>query len=314
MIQIDLITGFLGSGKTTFIKQYAQYLMDKGMNIGILENDFGAVNVDMMLLQDMEGENCTLEMVAGGCDKDCHRRRFKTKLIAMGMCGYDRVLVEPSGIFDVDEFYDALYEEPLNRWYEIGNIFAIVNGNLENDLSDVSEFMLASQLANAGTILLSRLDEALDSEVEQTISHMNKALNRFGCDRVLDTEIIKKSWSDFDSKDYEKLLKAGYKTTPYRKEYQDVDGYQSLYFMNGSFSMDELQNIAEQIFKDSTCGTIFRMKGFFSLEGNWYELNATSKGASIHPVSNGQEIIIVIGEHLNQEAIENWMGMKANEL
>lgn len=70
-------------------------------------------------------------MVAGGCDKDCHRRRFKTKLIAMGMCGYDRVLVEPSGIFDVDEFFDALREEPLDQWYEIGNVIAIVDAKLE---------------------------------------------------------------------------------------------------------------------------------------------------------------------------------------
>ena len=47
MVKIDLITGFLGSGKTTFIKKYAKYLIDQGLNIGILENDFGAVNVDM---------------------------------------------------------------------------------------------------------------------------------------------------------------------------------------------------------------------------------------------------------------------------
>ena len=58
MVTIDLITGFLGSGKTTFIKRYAKYLMDQGMNIGILENDFGAVNVDRMLLQDLEGDYC----------------------------------------------------------------------------------------------------------------------------------------------------------------------------------------------------------------------------------------------------------------
>ena len=38
---------------------------------------------------------------------------FKTKLIAMGMCGYDRVIVEPSGIFDVDEFFDALHVETI---------------------------------------------------------------------------------------------------------------------------------------------------------------------------------------------------------
>ena len=56
MVKIDLITGFLGSGKTTFIKKYAKYLIDQGLNIGILENDFGAVNVDMMLLQDIAGE------------------------------------------------------------------------------------------------------------------------------------------------------------------------------------------------------------------------------------------------------------------
>lgn len=61
MVKIDLITGFLGSGKTTFIRQYAQWLIKKGYNIGILENDLGAVNVDMMLLQDLEGDNCELK-------------------------------------------------------------------------------------------------------------------------------------------------------------------------------------------------------------------------------------------------------------
>ena len=45
MVKIDLITGFLGSGKTTFIKKYADYLIRQGCNIGILENDYGAINV-----------------------------------------------------------------------------------------------------------------------------------------------------------------------------------------------------------------------------------------------------------------------------
>ena len=61
---------------TGHVEKYAEYLIGKGQNIGILENDFGAVNVDMMLLQDLMGDNCELEMVSGGCDADCHRRRF----------------------------------------------------------------------------------------------------------------------------------------------------------------------------------------------------------------------------------------------
>ena len=45
----------------------------------------------------------------------------------MGMSGYDRILVEPSGIYDVDEFFDTLYDEPLNRWYEAGSVITILD-------------------------------------------------------------------------------------------------------------------------------------------------------------------------------------------
>ena len=138
MIKVDLSTGFLGSGKSTFLKKYASYLIGKGEHICILENDFGAVNVDMLLMQDLLGDHCDLEMVAGGCDKDCHKRRFKTKLISMGMRGFDRVLIEPSGIFDVDEFFDTLREEPLDQWYEIGNVIAVVDAKLPDEMSEAN--------------------------------------------------------------------------------------------------------------------------------------------------------------------------------
>lgn len=150
MIKIDLITGFLGSGKTTFLKKYAAWLVSRGEKIGILENDLGPVNVDMMLLKSLEGENCELEMISGGCDRETHRRRFRTKLIAMGMSGYDRVLVEPSGIYDTDEFFDALHEEPLDKWYETGSVIAVVDAKLEPDLSEAADYILASEAACAG--------------------------------------------------------------------------------------------------------------------------------------------------------------------
>ena len=139
MIKVDLITGFLGAGKTTFLKKYAGYFIKQGKKVGILENDYGAVNVDMLLLNELRGDNCELEMVAGACDDDCHKRRFKTKLISMGMSGYDRVIIEPSGIFDVDEFFDSLREDPLDRWYEIGNVITIVDAKLEEDIKKDSD-------------------------------------------------------------------------------------------------------------------------------------------------------------------------------
>ena len=156
MVQVDLITGFLGAGKTTFLRRYVRYLVAQGHNVCILENDFGAVNVDAMLVQDLLGPNCDLETISGGCDCDTHQRRMRTKLIAMAMRGFDRVVVEPSGIFDVDEFFDVLRDDPLDRWYHIGNVIAIVDAMLPETLSPQAEYVLASETANAGRVLVSR--------------------------------------------------------------------------------------------------------------------------------------------------------------
>lgn len=306
MVKIDLITGFLGAGKTTFIRKYAEYLMDKGLSIGILENDYGAVNVDMMLLQDMSGDNCELEMVAGGCDYDCHRRRFKTKLISMGMCGYDRVIVEPSGIYDVDEFFDVLHEEPLDNWYEIGNVITIVDSKLDNDMSVHSDYMLACQLADAGSVILSRTKEADKSDIDNTIVHLNNALKNVRCSRVLDKEIICKDWDTFTEKDYEKILNSGYVMENYTKLFsQDDEGFQSIYYMNKKFTKDELQKIIKEVMDDKKCGNIFRVKGFMKISDNsWIQLNATHNEIRIEPIDKGQEVIIIIGEELDKQRLD----------
>ena len=59
MVQVDLITGFLGAGKTTFLRRYAAWWAGQGVRVCVLENDFGAVNVDAMLLQDLEAVSYT---------------------------------------------------------------------------------------------------------------------------------------------------------------------------------------------------------------------------------------------------------------
>lgn len=61
MTKIDLITGILGSGKTTFLLKYARHFIDRGENIAILENDFGAVNIDMMILQELKVNTAVLK-------------------------------------------------------------------------------------------------------------------------------------------------------------------------------------------------------------------------------------------------------------
>lgn len=308
MIKIDLITGFLGSGKTTFIKKYANYLLKKGYKIGIIENDFGAVNVDMMLLQDVMGDKCELEMISGGCDEETHRRRFKTKLIAMKMLRYDRILIEPSGIYDVDEFFDVLYEEPLDKWYEIGNVIAIVDAKLENNLSKESDYLLASQVANAGCVILSKSQDASKAELKNTVDHLNKALKQVQCKRQLENEIICKNWDDLKDQDFNDILSCGYQSENYVKlSFDQSKTFTSLYFMNVHLSKEKLLAAVKALMDDSSCGKIFRIKGFMQLPNDeWIELNATHHEISIKPIKTGQEVIIVIGEGLIEKKIENY--------
>ena len=309
MVKVDLITGFLGSGKTTFIKKYARYLMDQGYNIGILENDFGAVNVDMMLLRELEGEQCELEMVAGGCDKDCHRRRFKTKLIAMGMCGYDRVLIEPSGIFDMDEFFDALHEEPLDRWYQIGNVIAVVDAGLDEKMSEEADYILASEVADAGCIVLSKTQEASEKYIENTVKHLNRALEKVRCGRRLDQEIIRKGSLALTDEDFAKLQQCGYVQENYQKmDFTEENSFDTVYVMERQMPVEKILAGMKKIFADPSCGAVFRIKGFMQEEnGSWIEVNATRHELKKQPIKEGQEILIVIGEGLQEAAIRKYL-------
>lgn len=312
MVKIDLITGFLGAGKTTFIKKYAKYLMDQGKSIGILENDYGAVNVDMMLLQDLEGALCDLEMVAGACDADCHKRRFKTKLIALGMLGYDRVLVEPSGIFDVDEFFDVLYEAPLDCWYEIGNVIAIVDAGLDTELSPTSEYLLGSEIASAGKIILSRTQEVSENQKEKTKNYLNQVLERMGCPKDLSETsgiVFEKAWDALTEEDFESILTCGYSPASYAKEDLEEIGFETEYFMNLKLDEGTLRHHTKELFENSEYGSIFRVKGFFQKQLadhslQWMEYNTTRNTEKITELPCGQDVIIIIGENLNSRKIQ----------
>ena len=310
MVKVDLITGFLGAGKTTFIRKYVSYLLGQGEKICILENDHGAINVDMMLLSDLRSDRLGIEMVAGGCDYDCHRRRFRTKLITMAMLGYDRVLIEPSGIFDVDEFFDILHEDPLDRRYEIANVLTIVSADLEENLSEEADYLLASQAAQAGRLVYSRVQEADARAIEAVTAHVNRALAAIKCPRTFSPgeNITVRDWDRMTEEDWQEIMTAGYAETGFEKRFSmDETGFQALFFMRISIPKDQVLANIRRIWQDPDVGRIFRIKGFLIDDPDretWIEVNATAGGTRVTPIPRGQEILIVIGEDLDEAAID----------
>lgn len=314
MTKIDLITGFLGSGKTTFIREYVKYLLNNGLRICILENDFGAVNVDTMLVKDLMCDNLEIEMVAGGCDYDCHKRRFKTKLIAMGMKGYDRVIVEPSGIYDVDEFFDTLYDDPLDNWYEIGSVISLVDARMEYPLSDKMEKCLFQEISNAGIIIINNMEDCIINIEDK------KNVNTDGIKNYLETGIknlsqrqvnsdlyLFKDVTKLEEIEFERIINAGFFRGDYGKFNIEESGISSLYYMNLTYTTECWKKIIFQLFNDSDCGNIFRIKGFFKDNNKYYEVNATKSFVSINEIEDGQDVVIIIGENLSEQNINKYI-------
>lgn len=307
MITIDLITGFLGSGKTTFIENYARWLVAKGERVCILENDYGAINIDRVLLQDLLGPNCELEMVVGGDGAEAHQRRFRTKLISMAMLGYTRVLVEPSGIYDIDEFFDTLYEEPLDRWYELGSVLAIVDARLDPDLSPASRYLLATEAAGAGKIILSKLSEDTQNDViGQTLAILNQAMEEVQCARrfAYPADVLAKPWDQLEDTDFQMLETAGYRHVSFlKKAITEEDAYQSLFYMYYETTPEDLQARVLKLLVDPAAGHVLRIKGFSS----GLELNVTKDERHFRPLSvPTEDVIIVIGEGLRKDIVAGY--------
>lgn len=312
MIKIDLITGFLGAGKTTFLKKYVSWLNEQGQKIGIIENDFGAINVDALLLQELQSDLCDVEQIVGGNEVTDWKRRFRAKLIAMAMQGFDRIIVEPSGIYEVDAFFDVLYEEPLDRWYEAGTVFAIVNGQLEDNLTEEERYLMVSQVANASRILLSKTEDISEQDIENTKRKLHEMLEEFHCDRKLDNSVMSKEWSMLTDNDFLDFIQAGWIRADHEKLWFDKkEAFDTLFFMNEDYPEDiNWKEIIEMLFQTPACGEISRIKGFINLKESdsvnnytWKTLNATKENYEEKPSNHGQKVMIVIGKNLNKENI-----------
>lgn len=311
MTKIDLITGILGAGKTTFLLRYGRYLLNQGERIAIIVNDFGAVTVDMLLLKELKCDRCEIVTICGCGDPNAGRRRFKTQLINMGMQHLDRVIIEPSGIFDIDEFFDTLYESPLDRWYEIGSVLTMIDAEMEDNLGGQMEYLLASEAACAGKLIVSKLEHLSHDDwterIGQLLAHVNRALGAIHCDRrFAEPDLLQKPLETLNDDDFNCLEIAGYQKAPYVKLYNMQTIRSSIhYFMHLRFPDEELERLIRQILSDDACGKIYRIKGSLpSGDGGWYKINATPERIEMKPVADGQSVLIVIGDELSLERID----------
>ena len=177
-------------------------------------------------------------------------------------------------------------------------------------MSEEADYILASEVADAGCIVLSKTQEASEKYIENTVKHLNRALEAVHCKRKFgEDEIIRKDWEQFETEDFERILNSGYIAEDYEKmSLDEKEVFKSLYFMDLEISREELRDAAQKIMQDPACGSVFRIKGFTQEpDGSWTELNATHHEITQCPIAEGQKVIIVIGEQPDEEMIKKYL-------
>ena len=171
MIKIDVISGFLGAGKTTLIKKLFQSRL-KDEKVVLIENEFGEIGVDGSFLKESGVE---IKEINSGCICCSLVGDFsKSMKEIVEKFNPDRIIIEPSGVGKLSDIIKAIekVEEPLKI-----NIVATVvdGGKCKMYFKNFGEFY-DDQIKQANTIVVSKTDKLSDEKVLAAVE-LIKSLN-----------------------------------------------------------------------------------------------------------------------------------------
>ena len=171
MTKIDIISGFLGAGKTTLIKK----LLDEcfqGQKLVLIENEFGEISIDGGFLKDA---GVQINEISSGCICCSLVGQFDEALHQV-VKDYqpERVIIEPSGVGRLSDVSRAVGNAGKTTPMELGCAVAVVDPKrFKTFLKNFGEFY-TDQIETAGTIVLSRTQDLSDEKLEAVVAQIRE--------------------------------------------------------------------------------------------------------------------------------------------
>ncbi len=195
-MKILLISGFLGAGKTTFIKALARHT---GKEFAILENEYGAVGIDGDLLTGGAlGEKENIWEMAEGCICCSRKGDFAaTVLTIANTVAPDYLVIEPTGVAMLSQIVRNLQKILYERIELLGPI-TIVDGHSYHRYMREYPELYRNQIASASTVIVSKMEQASPEE-RRRLEEALRAVNPKG-------QILSEHYSRFDEARWLSLL------------------------------------------------------------------------------------------------------------
>ncbi len=176
MTKIDVVSGFLGAGKTTLIKKLLQEALD-GSKTVLIENEFGEIGIDGGFLKEAGIE---IKEMNSGCICCSLVGDFGASLKeVIETYAPERILIEPSGVGKLSDVLRAVEDVAADLDVQVNSAVAVVDASkAKMYIKNFGEFFI-NQIEYAGTIILSRTDKADAAKVQECVrlirEHNDKA-------------------------------------------------------------------------------------------------------------------------------------------
>ena len=166
MTKIDIVSGFLGAGKTTLIKKLLKEAL-AGTKVVLIENEFGDIGIDGGFLKESGIE---IREMNAGCICCSLVGDFGTSLKeVMEAYAPERILIEPSGVGKLSDVMRAINDASEHTQMHLNSAVAVVDASkCKVYLKNFGEFF-DNQIAYAGTIILSRTDKISDEKILECV-------------------------------------------------------------------------------------------------------------------------------------------------
>ncbi len=190
MTKIDIVSGFLGAGKTTLIKKLLKEAL-AGTKVVLIENEFGEIGVDGGFLKEAGIE---IKEMNSGCICCSLVGDFGTSLNeVLDTYAPERILIEPSGVGKLSDVMKAVQGAMKDRDVELNSAVAVVDASkCKMYIKNFGEFFV-NQIEHAGTIILSRTDKMSEEKLTACVAMIREYNEK--------ATIITTPWDSLDGKD-----------------------------------------------------------------------------------------------------------------
>lgn len=170
-MQVNLLFGFLGSGKTTLAKHLLAE-RERGVKTAVIVNEFGEVGVDGDILR---GDNVDVVELNSGCL--CCTLRGSLMLAVEELrekSKVERVIVEATGVAQPAELLDTLADTARDASLEIGPLVTVVDAFKFPKLSSMLGDFYLDQIENADILLVNKIDLVTRAQLEQVARQLRE--------------------------------------------------------------------------------------------------------------------------------------------